>query len=262
MPDAKLFEDKIRESLWETGEEVAASDFLKHRIHNQITNQTKEKYIMKKTYFKKIALIAVAIVCISSVGAYASGKINSYVTSSSRETIMTELPSDNQLNKDLGFVPKTADAFANGFTFKDARISEIQGLDENGNKLEQFKDLHYRFVSADGQEIDLNISKPGIEDEFIPNANAKTTVYNGLNLIYEEQNYKFVPEDYQLTEEDKADQESGAVVFSGGGGDEVSTNLFKFLSWTDNGINYLLMGNDISLTEADFVEMAQEIINQ
>lgn len=261
MPDAKLFEDKIKESLWETGEQVAASDFLKHRIHNQITNQIKEKYIMKKTYFKKIALIAVAIVCISSVGAYASGKLHSYASHSYPETIMTELPSADQLNKDLGFVPKTADAFANGFTFKDARISETQGLDENGNKLEQFKELNYRFVSADGQEINLNISKPGIKDEFIPNASAKTTVYNGIDLTYEEQNYKFVPADYQLTEEDKAEQESGAVVFSYGS-DDVEASLFKYISWTDEGINYLLMGRDVNLTEADFVEMAQEIINQ
>lgn len=261
MPDAKLFEDKIKESLWETGEQVAASDFLKHRIHNQITNQTKEKYMMKKTYFKKIALIAVAIVCMSSVGAYASGKLHSYVSRDSG-AVMTELPSADQLNKELGFVPKTADAFANGFTFKDARISETQGLDENGNKLEQFNIIYYNFVSADGQEISLNISKPGLEDEFIPNANAKTTVYNGIDLTYEEQNYKLVPEDYQLTEEDKADQESGAVIFSCGGGDEVTASLFKSISWTDEGINYLLMGNDISLREADFVEMAKEIINQ
>jgi len=261
MQSAKLFEEKIRETLLETGEQVAASDFLKHRIHNEITNQTKEKYFMKKTYFKKIALIAVAVICVSSVGAYAAGKLHSYVSHSSPGTIMTQLPSDKELNKDLGFVPKTADAFTNGFVFKDANISETEGLDENGNTLEQFNEISYRYISNDGQEISLNISKPGIKDEFIPNANAKTTVYNGINLTYEEQNYKFGPAEYQLTDQDKADQESGAVVFSYGS-DEVTANLFKYISWTDNGVNYLLMGKDINMAEADFVEMAQEIINQ
>lgn len=82
---------------------------------------------------------------------------------------------------------------------------------------------------------------------------------DGTILHYTSYDNKVVPGDYQMTEQDKADQESGKVVFSFGSA-EIYTQTVQNLSFSMNGVNYTLTTLEGSLSEQDFVDAAEKII--
>lgn len=260
-----FFEECIRKTLDKNTEHIIASETLKNRVEKTMKNgETKGGSPMQKILTLKRVAITVAALCLMMpVGAFAIGQISSYISTSSGIADYLELPTAKELNEDIGFVPKSTDAFSNGFNFKSAHINNTQGKDDNDNVIEEFKGIDFVYVAADNSKITLcvdNSQYPSIEDN-ANKPNAQTTDYKGIDLIYSEQQYKFVPPDYQLTAQDKKDEAIGAVTFSYGS-EQLEIEMFKFLSWSDAGINYLLMGSDIELVQEDFVEMAQEIINQ
>lgn len=217
---------------------------------------------MKKIFTIKRVAIAVAAFCfIIPVTAFAVGHIDSYFSVSSSIPDYSEMPTTKDLAQDIGFVPKAIGTFTNGFSFKNATIVNTQGKDDNGNVVEKSKQIDYTYASSDGREITLAIDNSKYPAKDADKSNSKITAYNGIDLKYSEQKYKFVPADYQMTAQDKKDETSGEVVFSYGT-DRVNIHMYKFLSWSDEDLNYLLTGRDIALSQDDFVEMAKEIINQ
>ncbi len=258
-----MFDERIKETLTEATEQIAASDLLKQRIHRVIINQeTREEPSMKKIpTIKRIAVIAATLCCLATVTVFAVDKISAYITASPKAPTYTELPTEKDLSQDLGFAPKTVKEFSNGFSFLNARIGNTQSLNDGGKTLEQFKEIRYTYVSQDGRKIDLDICKPTIPAEISNPENAQTTTYHDVVMTYFEQLYKFVPTKYEMTDDEKAAQERGEVIFSCGSND-VRTSKLKFLNWTDEGINYLIMAEDTNMVNSDFVDMAKEIINQ
>ena len=86
--------------------------------------------------------------------------------------------------------------------------------------------------------------------------------YKGVTLSYSSQKYKFVPADYQLTEQDKKAQESGEIMFSYGS-DAVQDSIVQNVTWTDSeGISYDLMASDSKLQQTDLTAMAKEIVDK
>ena len=260
-----FFEKSIRETLDKNAEHIMASETLKNRVDRVIKNQELRRESPLKNIFtiKRVAVTVAALCFMMPVAAFAIGHIDSYCSTSGSLPNYSEMPTAKELTKDIGFVPKATDAFTNGFSFENARIDNTQGKDDNGNVIEEFKGIDYNYVASDDSKIILsanNSQYPSLEDD-ANKPNAQTEVYKGIDLTYSEQKYKFVPEDYQMTAQDKKDEARRAVTFSYGS-DQVETYMYKFLSWSDEGINYLLMGRNIDLSKEDFVEMAKEIINQ
>ncbi len=63
-----------------------------------------------------------------------------------------------------------------------------------------------------------------------------------------------------MTEQDKADEKSGRLVFSYGN-PEVALTHVQLLAWEYNGVNYELNAADSELSFEDFTAMAKEIID-
>jgi hypothetical protein len=83
-----------------------------------------------------------------------------------------------------------------------------------------------------------------------------------VTLSYSSQKYKFVPADYQLTEQDKKAQESGEIMFTYGS-DAVQDSIVQNVTWTDSeGISYDLMASDSKLQQTDLTAMAKEIVDK
>lgn len=260
-----FFEDSIKETLDKNAEHIMASETLKHRVDRVIKNQDlrRESPLKNILTIKRVAVTVAALCFMMPAVAFAIGHINSYVSTSSSTLDYVEMPTAKELTKDIGFAPKATDAFTNGFSFENAHVDNIQGKDENGNVVEEFKGIDYIYVASDDSKITLSANNnqyPSLEDD-ANKPNAQTEVYKGIDLTYSEQQYKFVPLNYEMTAQDKKDEARGAVTFSNGS-EQVEIEMFKFLSWSDRGINYLLMGSDIDLAQDDFVEMAKEIINR
>ena len=104
----------------------------------------------------------------------------------------------------------------------------------------------------------IAVSKSGAELT-INGKLAATT--EGVGIYYHFQTYKAVPENYEMTEEDKAKEESGELVFSWGN-ENIDLNEVQSMSWVQDGVYFLLQQIDGSLTEDELAAMAMEIIGE
>lgn len=70
-----------------------------------------------------------------------------------------------------------------------------------------------------------------------------------------------MPENYELTEADRKAQEEGTLAISIGA-PEVSVEQVQGLSWYEEGLAYMLMGNDHNFSVEQMMEMAEVIRQQ
>jgi len=252
-------ENRIKEELQNSCQMIYASDTLKQKIDTEIENQSKkESYMRKKISTKKIVVIA-AVICVFATGTcFAAGKVQSLVSSSSPFNVERDFSKLDNLEEKIGYEVKAVKAFDNGYAFSNMEADDTQGLDEDNNKVATYKCLEITY-EKDGEEIDLNISK-GIpsEDEQTP---TETREINGICVEYNLDTYKFVPEGYEMTEEDNENVLKEHYYMSEGSEDEeVEINQVSSLSWEEDGVRYSLMQFDTKLSVDELVEMASQVI--
>lgn len=232
---------------------------MKERILTKTINANhqnkKENNTMKLK--KKIAIVAVAAAMILGITAFASsGIITSWNSSSSSNPSYKSLPSAEQCVKDAGYVPVLIDSFENEYTFKDGSLVNNNLTDENGNSVEKFKSFSFRYSNGN-DEVTFSADKYSSDMEATGEIIADT---DGTDIYINEYTNKFVPGDYELTEEDKAAQESGELVFSFGA-DDVKICEVKNVLWSVGDIHYTLTQIDGKLSPEDLAEMAKEAIS-
>ncbi len=224
-----------------------------------------EKYIeeadlnMKRPRIKRTVLIAAAaavLLCGSAVAT--TSIISGRIGSSSSIPFYEEIPEAETVYRDFGFETNIADGFSNGYTFKAGYKGDSSDIDAEGKKLNSFSELTVEYTNG-GDRVTLNAYSAQYADDDYQSYELAGE-YNGITLYKSEQMYKVVPPDYELTEQDKADEASGKYVFSYGS-DEVETTEFKWVGWVQNGVAYSLSGHDIDLTADDLCAMAEEYID-
>jgi hypothetical protein len=260
MRSTRLFEESIRQTLSNISNQAEASEWLSLRVKNAIRQQTnKEESVMKKRFTLKSVAIIAAVLCLTTVTVFAASRVSGYISMSSTKAAYTSFPAEETLQKDLGFVPKAVSTFSNGYTFTSAEIAGISAVDKSGKKISDTKAINYRYTSGQGKKISLSVHKV-LPDESMDSKAVKTD-YKGITLLYSSQKYKFVPENYKMTEEDKKAQQSGEVEYSYGS-DKVENSLIQNVIWMNNGVSYNLMAMDSDLTQADLTAMAKETVDK
>lgn len=170
-------------------------------------------------------------------------------------------PSQERIFKDVGFVPKYTESLPGGFEYANGGIGESKLSDDAGSILTQTKnvDLGYK---RENEKSTLNLSITQVEEKFLDNKQSQLVGdLNGINLYYYQQDYKFVPPNYELTEEDKRAKEAGELEISYGA-PEISICNVQGLSWYEDGLYYTIMGSDYSFTVEEVIDMATHIIQQ
>ena len=208
--------------------------------------EKKEKVIRMKKKF----LTAIAATFILGVTAVGASMAVSTVSHSSPADEFTSAAEIGKKSEEIGFDYKYAEGFTNGYEFKRGVVGGGSDLDENGVKLNEFKFLSLEYEGDEG-EVHLSIDKYRGEDE-LEEGKFKTST----------KIYKWCPADYEMTEQDKEDMESGKYEFSYGiSGDEVVTEEINSVLWLEDGVSYHLFqyGNSGSLTLDELVKMAEEI---
>jgi len=260
MLKSGAFDSQIRDTLSEAADQIAASDLLKIRIKNSLSTQTIKEEPMKKIFSIKRVVILAAVICVlATATVFAAGGITHYTSSSYRGNAYTKIPSADKLSKDIGFTPKIIAAFSNGYAFKDAEPVGTNGQSEENQNLTSFKELSTTYCAPDGKSVTLTSCETGSFEGGLPKVD-QTESYKTLDLKYNTQAYRFVPENYQLTDADKAAQADGSVIFSFGS-DAADSETIQSVGWSEGGIDYSLMTQNTSLTSADLFSMAHELID-
>lgn len=170
-------------------------------------------------------------------------------------------PSQEKIFNDVGFIPKYTESLPGGFEYVNGGTGESKLLDDDGNILTQTKDLNLGYKRGNEKSV-LNLSITQVEEVFLDNEGSQLVgEINGISLYYYQQDYKFVPPSYELTEEDKKATEAGKVEISYGAS-ETSTSNIQGLSWYEDGLEYMIMGGNYGFTIEEMIDMATAIINQ
>lgn len=237
---------------------------FKQRVRTTLNSlPEKEEYLKmenktyKKISFKKKLVVAVAATFVLGTTAFAAGKLFSVAGSTSVIPTYKNMPSIDQVNKDFGFKPVLVEKFENGYEFKSGHTTKNEGYDESGNSLGKSKLLNMFYKKGDA---DISI---GVEDLTLVGEDTSAVVvenYKGSDLKYTAYANKFVPEDYEMTEQDKKDEASGKYVFSVGT-EEVEISDVKHIGFELDGLYYSILAMDSELNQDDLVAMAKEIID-
>lgn len=238
-----------------------AFDYVDDAYLAEVDAPEKENQTMKSKKRIRYLVLAAALICLLSITVYAAELLNihSYYSGSSK---IYEKHSDmGRALAQVGLQAEIPESFASGFRFQSAEVQDVDAMDENGEQVLTFKELIVYYKDEQGQMLALRLREDLEElpkDERTP---ASTKTVDGVELKFYQDIYRFVPEDYQLSEEEKewADQPGHYVSY---GADEVQEKIATFLLWTENGINYSIMNLGWEAFEADTLfMMAEEMIH-
>lgn len=208
----------------------------------------------KKISSKKIiSLIAIAAVLACLTTAFAAGGLGGW--HSHHTSKFDNIHNNAPLAKELGFAPVLIERFENGYSFVDGTISDNQITDDDGSVKEEFRSAFMTYARGDDE---LMFSQDRSDSVVVDKGEIMGAV-DGIDIYYYGYTNKFVPEDYQMTEEDKAAEESGELIFSWGS-DEVMVKEIRSVQWKADGIACMLMQMDGKLTADELTEMAKEAI--
>ncbi len=250
---------QIEMALAQEAMKIEPSKELFSKIRKSIYEQECEDLMKNKGFsLKKSGKLAVAgLLLLSSVTVFGVTTVKSWVGHG--QIKYKNFPTEKQILKDVGFVPKYTETLPNGFKYSMGGFGESELIDEAGNRLTQNKDVRLSYTREDDKSP-LNLIVTQIDEAFLDNEQSELVgSLDGLDLYYYEQDYKFVPEGYELTKEDQKAQEEGKLEISYGT-DEVSIENIQGLSWYDEGLEYMLMGNNYHFTVEEMMEMAEAII--
>lgn len=251
------WEDKIKDVLTLESDGLTASQDLKDRIDRKIlTSQEAES--MKHLSVKKL-VIGVAIGCLLvSGGVFAAGRVVSVSSNSDWRDGCNSYSGMEQQEKKLGYEVDSVEQFTNGYRFEKAVVGESQGKDQDKNTVGTYKFMSIVYARDTEPTVSLYIEKP-LETIARKQQTEKTRVCGDITLYYDSTTYKFVPADYELTQEDKVNQEKENYCISYGS-DQVEIQKAVVVDWMKNGIQYQLIGFDLNVSADEMFDMAEEIM--
>lgn len=220
--------------------------------------QEKERSFMKLN--KKIAVPVVAMLMVFALGTglIATGTIETLFSSGGGKAEYTEVPTNEELEKDLGYIPVIPDTLAGEYSFKEADIGKTTGEDENGNVLLKQKFISCSYTNGT-DELDLYIEE---DSNLLDESGVVVGNFEGIDIRYQQNMYKRVPAGYEMTEQDLIDKENGTYIFSEGETEEVFTEAVTHVTWIENGIRYGIMAIDTGLTKEQLINAAKDVIIQ
>lgn len=256
MRQRESWEDKIKDVLTLECDGLTVSQDLKDRIDEKILT-SQEAGNMKHLSVKRL-VIGVAVGCLLISGSvFATGKVASYSSHSSATSESRSYSEMDKQEKKLGYEVDSVERFANGYQFEKMVVGDQVGRDEDGNQVSTSKFMSITYQRSGEPTVSLYIDK-SLESVTDMGADA-SRVCGDTILYYNSATYKFVPADYELTAEDKMNQET-ADYFISYGSSEVEIQKNATVTWQKNGISYQLLGFDLNLSADEMFDMAEEVM--
>jgi len=213
-----------------------------------------------RLFSRKIMVAFCALFCLSCAGVMAAGSISGggWVSHAGQDYRFSDFAQAAAVAAHLDYTPQYVESLG-GFAFAEGHITYMQRLDENGQRMSHiYQDLYLEYAdAASGESLTLVTSIAPQSD----NPDEASRQFDGITVFYKTQPYKFVPADYELSAADRAGLADGSLEISVGT-DKVEQTLNASLSWTQDGVHYLLFGWDLNLSEDEMFALAADFISQ
>lgn len=238
-------------------EKIQMPEDMRERISAKLKENKNVKEIKLMSKKKIITIAAAAVMAIGVIAYAASSTITSISSHSYAWDDYKTLPTAERCIKDAGYVPTLIEEFDNGYAFSVGHIAGTEFNGEGGETIEKFKSFHFDYKKG-GDKVYFTCEKYSSEMEPKGELAAEE---NGMKIYYNSFVNKFVPADYELTEEDRRAEENGELVFSYGAS-EVEVMEIVSVKWSNGEMHYDLMQMNGKLSKDELVDMAKEIINK
>ena len=209
----------------------------------------------------KKASVVLAAVLILTTTAYAADFMNikSLATTNGRNYSSESYKDIHKAIKKAGFEINAPESFENGYSFQNVHVGETGAYDEHGEELFTYADLMVYYRNPEGKNLFLSAHAAREELSQDSRTPDRMQMIGDVQVEYRLDHYKFVPEDYELTDEDKAMLEQPGYYLSYGS-DTVIEQDNHSLSWIQDGVSYHLLDSGAKETPDTLFAMAEELI--
>lgn len=195
---------RMKAALEKGCEGISASEELKRRIDETIRGK-QEGNSMKRMSVKKFCVsAAAACLLVSGITVWAGARAY-FVAGTSIEPEYTNYAMLEEAEKELGYEVDSVERFDNGFTFYGMSVENMQACAEEGDRMYSIPSMNIRYLRGD-QEIDLNVNET-VSDMASVKEPKGVRMCGDIELRYDEYTNKLVPAMYELTEEDKINEQ-------------------------------------------------------
>lgn len=259
--DRGTFDALMRQTLKDQAQKISMSESRKEQIYQAAAGCRKEEQSMRKSGKWKILPVAAALCILGTMAVMAAGKIAGYSSSHYMDQPDFAAYSDMaQADEAAGFPVKAPEKFDNGYTFDRGFLIEEKAHDAQGEIVDTFPMVSV-FYKKGGESLTLDIQQVRPEWEESTTGNPRSIQYGEQTLVYREDHYRFVPPDYQISEEEQKAVDAGELYVSYGSS-EVEDNIMCFLEWNEGDVRYLLMSDGSAGLGMDgMVEAGKQIID-
>ena len=251
----------IKKALMQKADEIEAKEVLWSQIQARIYEE--EQTMMNNKKFslrtrKKWMTVVASCVAVASLTVIAGTIGKAWMAQSTLH--YSSFPEETVVQKDAGFMPKYVESLPGGFEFFKGYTGDERLVDEGQAPLVEAKSFSITYKQADtGNQVVMSAEQiPQNYMQFGENTQ-QVGSYDGKALYYTEQTYKFVPGNYEPTEEDVQAAENNELVLSYGS-NEISVENVQSLQWYDGDVLYTITGNDVNLPVEALMDMAETII--
>jgi hypothetical protein len=245
--------------------QTLAPEIPDERMNQNLKRAMEEKEMKKneKSIWgvkKAVLLTAACCLLVGSIAVASSGEIISLVSGGNRQGYESFQMLDEARER-AGFTFHALEQFQNGYTFSEMNVYDTNGLDEEGNVLETYKDVSLYYEKTGEDNLTITVMEAMYAHDENQRKADRTVTIEGLEAAYYVDTYKCVPTDYELTEEDKTNMEREDYYISYGA-DAVSENQVSYVIWVQDGIRYCIMNVMGATSPETMFGMAEELILQ
>ena len=250
MDEIKM-EREIKEMLHQCADELHAPDSMQARVKFALNNApARKRHLWSKRFVAVAAVAAIAV-----TGAFAAGGMGG-IFSKGWSDQRLDLSSTQAHLADAGVALTLPDKIGE-YTFSYGSDVDTTAQNDMG-ETEKVSQVDATYTK-DGAKLNLSAHKSYTvftEDEMENPVPATTAEVNGVTLTYRDAHYRFVPADYEESDEEKQQEKNGELVISYGS-DEVEDQMFQSVLWEQDGVTYLISGFDTGLDAHIMKEASQ-----
>lgn len=258
----KKSENIISNALKFHADAIEASPVMKEKIDQAILKQNtvfkKERSSSMKWNFKKVAVAALGVCLLTGGVSYAGGKVAYLAGHSNVNDYQTSFSGISSLEEEVGIDVSVVETFANGYAFDSADTNNTSAYSEEDQELYEFQEIMIHYANGDLPRISVY----AVDEVYYGDGGTIPDMVrecDGIEIRYVSYVNKFVPVDYELTDEDKANMENPNYNLAYGSS-EVEIKQGMFVDWEKDGVHYNMIGFDLPLSAEEMLDMAEEMI--
>ena len=258
--DEMKMERTIRETMKNCAKGLEAPDTLKTRIDFAIRSGEAQAPVRRRPKWgKKLAAVCM-VAALAVTGAVAGSGVVGWYSSTMLNQSWTDFAETAEYVQEHVPGAKYVASFSNGYTFDKGYEDAVDKKDESGNTLGSFTGIMLTY-EKNGADLTLHAEPVQEEGEYTSPYDDVRTVA-GTEVYYREMKGITLPPDGSIepTAEEQAAFERGEINIAYGSTEREEDTFYR-VAWIEDGISYSIYTYDPGdLTENDFFQMAQEVI--